>query len=250
MPCAPNRIPPDGTQRPLHPRSLRQHVALVRPRARRHSLPRRERTRRRRPRRLVYDTRPCPSGSRLPLRSRRSFAARISISTATAGSRRAGAIARREHRRDPARSGRSRPNIVRRRLRSRRSSSASPASARPSSPTASSGARARPHSGKAGRTIGGELESLVDAGSYASLARCTQYAHFTPEYIVRAVWTAVMRLGFRGGRVLEPGIGSGLFPALMPASAARLLPRHRRRTRSGDRPDRETLAAACEDPQR
>jgi hypothetical protein len=29
--------------------------------------------------------------------------------------------------------------------------------------------------------IGGELEGLVDAGSYASLARCTQYAHFTPE---------------------------------------------------------------------
>ena len=66
--------------------------------------------------------------------------------------------------------------------------------------------------------IGGELEALVDAGSYASLARCTQYAHFTPEYIIRAVWMAVMRLGFRGGRVLEPGIGSGLFPALMPAA--------------------------------
>lgn len=66
--------------------------------------------------------------------------------------------------------------------------------------------------------IAGELEDLVDAGSYASLARCTQYAHFTPEYIVRAVWTAVQRLGFRGGRVLEPGIGSGLFPALMPAA--------------------------------
>ena len=27
-----------------------------------------------------------------------------------------------------------------------------------------------------------------------------------------------MRLGFRGGRVLEPGIGTGLFPALMPAA--------------------------------
>ncbi|MBR1231668.1 helicase-related protein [Bradyrhizobium sp. AUGA SZCCT0182] len=66
--------------------------------------------------------------------------------------------------------------------------------------------------------IGGELEGLVDARSYASLARCTQYAHFTPEYIIRAVWMAVMRLGFRGGRVLEPGIGSGLFPALMPAA--------------------------------
>jgi adenine-specific DNA methylase len=71
---------------------------------------------------------------------------------------------------------------------------------------------------KGWEAIGGELKGLVDAGSYASLARCTQYAHFTPDYIVRAVWTAVMRLGFRGGRVLEPGIGSGLFPALMPAA--------------------------------
>jgi N12 class adenine-specific DNA methylase/adenine-specific DNA methylase len=64
--------------------------------------------------------------------------------------------------------------------------------------------------------IGEVLERLVDPGSYASLARCTQYAHFTPEFIVRAVWSGVQRLGFRGGRVLEPGIGSGLFPALMP----------------------------------
>ena len=97
--------------------------------------------------------------------------------------------------------------------------------------------------------IGGELEARCRRRSYASLARCTQYAHFTPEYIVRAVWTAVERLGFRGGRVLEPGIGSGLFPALMPAALRDVSPRHRRRTRSGHRPDSETLAAACEDPQ-
>ena len=64
--------------------------------------------------------------------------------------------------------------------------------------------------------IGAALESAVGAADYASLARCTQYAHFTPEYIVRAVWAGVTRLGFRGGRVLEPGIGTGLFSALMP----------------------------------
>jgi adenine-specific DNA methylase len=71
---------------------------------------------------------------------------------------------------------------------------------------------------KGWEAIGGELEGLVDAAAYASLARCTQYAHYTPEYIVRVVWAGVQRLGFRGGRVLEPGIGSGLFPALMPAA--------------------------------
>ncbi|XFF02372.1 N-6 DNA methylase (plasmid) [Bradyrhizobium guangxiense] len=64
--------------------------------------------------------------------------------------------------------------------------------------------------------IGADLEDAVDDVDYASLARCTQYAHFTPEFIVRAIWAALLRLGWRGGRVLEPGIGTGLFPALMP----------------------------------
>ncbi|TIR50624.1 MAG: lactate dehydrogenase [Mesorhizobium sp.] len=66
------------------------------------------------------------------------------------------------------------------------------------------------------KEIGAELEDAVDDADYASLARCTQYAHFTPEFIVRAIWTGLLRLGWRGGRVLEPGIGTGLFPALMP----------------------------------
>ncbi|WP_445222684.1 Eco57I restriction-modification methylase domain-containing protein (plasmid) [Bradyrhizobium sp. Pa8] len=69
---------------------------------------------------------------------------------------------------------------------------------------------------KGWREIGVELEDAVDAAGYASLARCTQYAHFTPEFIVRAIWSGLQRLGWRGGRVLEPGIGTGLFLALMP----------------------------------
>jgi adenine-specific DNA methylase len=64
--------------------------------------------------------------------------------------------------------------------------------------------------------LGGNLESAVAAGDYASLARCTQYAHFTPEFIVRAIWSGLIRMGFKGGRILEPGIGTGMFPALMP----------------------------------
>ena len=65
--------------------------------------------------------------------------------------------------------------------------------------------------------IGAALEEAVSGADYASLARCTQYTHFTPEFIVRAIWAGLQRLGWRGGRVLEPGIGTGLFPALMPA---------------------------------
>ncbi|MDQ0513420.1 lactate dehydrogenase [Ancylobacter amanitiformis] len=64
--------------------------------------------------------------------------------------------------------------------------------------------------------IGAELQDAVDDTGYASLARCTQYAHYTPAFIIRAIWAGLQRLGWRGGRVLEPGIGTGLFPALMP----------------------------------
>ncbi|WP_339761726.1 DEAD/DEAH box helicase family protein [uncultured Hoeflea sp.] len=64
--------------------------------------------------------------------------------------------------------------------------------------------------------LGQDLQEAVSKADYASLARCTQYAHFTPEFIVRAIWKGLERLGWRGGRVLEPGIGTGLFPALMP----------------------------------
>ncbi|MER9597948.1 lactate dehydrogenase [Mesorhizobium sp. M0244] len=66
--------------------------------------------------------------------------------------------------------------------------------------------------------IGSDLEDAVGEIDYASLARCTQYAHFTPEFIIRAIWSGLQRLGWRGGRVLEPGVGTGLFPALMPQS--------------------------------
>ncbi|CVI64327.1 lactate dehydrogenase (plasmid) [Agrobacterium leguminum] len=64
--------------------------------------------------------------------------------------------------------------------------------------------------------LGASLETAVSHGDYGSLSRCTQYAHFTPEFIIRAIWAGLQRMGWRGGRVLEPGIGTGLFPALMP----------------------------------
>jgi N12 class adenine-specific DNA methylase/adenine-specific DNA methylase len=70
--------------------------------------------------------------------------------------------------------------------------------------------------------LGGSLESAVVAEDYASLARCTQYAHFTPEFIVRAIWAGLIRMGFKGGRILEPGIGTGMFPALMPEPLSRI----------------------------
>jgi N12 class adenine-specific DNA methylase len=64
--------------------------------------------------------------------------------------------------------------------------------------------------------IGAALEAAVTPEEYAALQRATQYAHYTPETIIRALWRAAERLGFTGGRVLEPGMGTGLFFALLP----------------------------------
>ena len=69
---------------------------------------------------------------------------------------------------------------------------------------------------RAWEDIGLELEQAVSREDLASLKRATQYAHFTPEFIVRAIWRALRRMGFSGGRVLEPGCGTGLFFALSP----------------------------------
>jgi hypothetical protein len=66
--------------------------------------------------------------------------------------------------------------------------------------------------------IGTALEAAVTPDEYAALQRATQYAHYTPETIIRGLWRAAERLGFCGGRVLEPGMGTGLFFALLPAT--------------------------------
>jgi N12 class adenine-specific DNA methylase len=68
------------------------------------------------------------------------------------------------------------------------------------------------------RDIGVALEAAVLVDEYAALQRATQYAHYTPETIIRGLWRAAERLGFTGGRVLEPGMGTGLFFALLPTA--------------------------------
>jgi N12 class adenine-specific DNA methylase len=68
------------------------------------------------------------------------------------------------------------------------------------------------------RDIGASLEDAVTPDEYAALRRATQYAHYTPETIIGALWRAAERLGFTGGRVLEPGMGTGLFFALLPTA--------------------------------
>jgi N12 class adenine-specific DNA methylase len=68
--------------------------------------------------------------------------------------------------------------------------------------------------------LGLKLEATVSAEELAGLARATQYAFYTPEPMVEAIWSAVRHLGFHSGRVLEPGCGTGLFMGLAPQSVS------------------------------
>jgi N12 class adenine-specific DNA methylase len=64
-----------------------------------------------------------------------------------------------------------------------------------------------------------ELASLLTPEELAAAARNTLNAHYTDAALVRAIWSGVQQLGFTGGRVLEPGCGSGNFIAFAPPGA-------------------------------
>ncbi|HEY5318059.1 MAG TPA: methyltransferase domain-containing protein, partial [Solirubrobacteraceae bacterium] len=60
---------------------------------------------------------------------------------------------------------------------------------------------------------------MLDADAYAAARRTTINAHYTDPQTAREMWRAVTELGFTGGRVLEPGAGSGVFIGLAPPGA-------------------------------
>ncbi|MFC4951080.1 hypothetical protein [Pseudonocardia sp. GCM10023141] len=63
------------------------------------------------------------------------------------------------------------------------------------------------------------LRDVLGAAGFAQARSSTLNAHYTDAAIALAMWTAVTQLGFTGGRVLEPGCGSGTFIGLAPPSA-------------------------------
>lgn len=65
-----------------------------------------------------------------------------------------------------------------------------------------------------------ELEDLLTDEEYNAARASTTNAHYTAPAVIRAMWDAVQRLGFKGGRILEPGVGVGHFFGLMPESIA------------------------------
>ncbi len=64
------------------------------------------------------------------------------------------------------------------------------------------------------------LKAVLTDAEWAESSRSTQYAHYTSKAVVQSMWRAMERMGFKGGAVLEPGAGIGVFPGLMPAAMA------------------------------
>ena len=65
-----------------------------------------------------------------------------------------------------------------------------------------------------------ELRALLgDERHWAQARRTTINAHYTHPEIATAMWALARELGFREGRVLEPGCGAGVFIGLAPPGA-------------------------------
>ena len=76
-----------------------------------------------------------------------------------------------------------------------------------------------------------ELEALLTPAELKAARNSVTAAHYTSQPIVQAMWRAAEHLGFAGGSVLEPSVGTGNFIGLMPREIAREVERLRRRIR-------------------
>lgn len=66
-----------------------------------------------------------------------------------------------------------------------------------------------------------QLESLLSADEFAAARASTLNSHFTAPAVIQAHWKMAERLGFKGGRMLEPSAGSGFYLGMMPESLAK-----------------------------
>ena len=65
-----------------------------------------------------------------------------------------------------------------------------------------------------------ELKELLTPEEYAAARASTLNAHYTNPTVIRAIYEAVEKMGFRTGNILEPSMGVGNFFGLLPESMA------------------------------
>ena len=61
-----------------------------------------------------------------------------------------------------------------------------------------------------------ELKTLLAPEEYSSARSSTLNAHYTSYTIIRSIYSALDNMGFKGGKILEPALGTGNFFGSMP----------------------------------
>ena len=61
-----------------------------------------------------------------------------------------------------------------------------------------------------------ELKNLLSEDEYAAARSSTLNAHYTSPTVIRGIYDAVERIGFRSGNILEPSMGVGNFFGMLP----------------------------------
>ena len=65
-----------------------------------------------------------------------------------------------------------------------------------------------------------ELKNLLSEDEYTAARSSTLNAHYTSPTVIRGIYDAVERMGFRSGNILEPSMGVGNFFGMLPDSMA------------------------------
>ena len=65
-----------------------------------------------------------------------------------------------------------------------------------------------------------ELKGLLSEDEYAAARASTLNAHYTSPTVIRGIYDAVERMGFKSGNILEPSMGVGNFFGMLPTSMA------------------------------
>ena len=67
----------------------------------------------------------------------------------------------------------------------------------------------------------GELRELLSDGEFESARSSILNAHYTEPVVIAEIYAGLNKLGFRGGRILDPSMGaSGMFEGVMPKAMA------------------------------
>ena len=65
-----------------------------------------------------------------------------------------------------------------------------------------------------------ELKGLLSEDEYAAARSSTLNAHYTSPVVIRSIYDAVEKMGFKSGNILEPSMGVGNFFGMLPDSMA------------------------------